>query len=76
MNKRQNKKKIKYIIDNIQIVNLKENEFLLFRYDQIKYRPQYIAELAEIISKNITGKIVTGKIVFIPNDLEMKKVSE
>ena len=71
MNKRQNKKKIKYIIDNIQIVNLKENEFLLFRYDQIKYRPQYIAELAEIISKNITGKIV-----FIPNDLEMKKVSE
>jgi len=71
MNKRQNKKKIKYIIDNIQTVNLKENEFLLFRYDQIKYRPQYIAELAEIISKNITGKIV-----FIPNDLEMKKVSE
>jgi len=71
MNKRQNKKKIKYIIDNIQIVNLKENEFLLFRYDQIKYRPQYIAELAEIISKNITGKIV-----FIPNDLQMKKVSE
>ena len=71
MNKRQNKKKIKYIIDNIQTINLKENEFLLFRYDQIKYRPQYIAELAEIISKNITGKIV-----FIPNDLEMKKVSE
>jgi len=71
MNKRQNKKKIKYIIDNIQTVNLKENEFLLFRYDQIKYRPQYIAELAEIINKNITGKIV-----FIPNDLEMKKVSE
>ena len=71
MNKRQNKKKIKNIIDNIQTVNLKENEFLLFRYDQIKYRPQYIAELAEIISKNITGKIV-----FIPNDLEMKKVSE
>jgi len=71
MNKRQNKKKIKYIIDNIQTVNLKENEFLLFRYDQIKYRPQYIAELAEIISKNITGKIV-----FIPNDLQMKKVSE
>jgi len=71
MNKRQNKKKIKYIIDNIQTVNLKENEFLLFRYDQIKYRLQYIAELAEIISKNITGKIV-----FIPNDLQMKKVSE
>jgi len=71
MNKRQNKKKIKYIIDNIQILNLKENEFLLFIYDQIKYRPQYIAELAEIISKNITGKIV-----FIPNDLQMKKVSE
>jgi len=71
MNKRQNKKKIKYIIDNIQTVNLKENEFLLFRYDQIKYRPQYIAELAKIISKDITGKIV-----FIPNDLEMKKVSE
>jgi len=71
MNKRQNKKKIKYIIDNIQTVNLKENEFLLFRYDQIKYRPQYIAELAEMIRNDITGKIV-----FIPNDLEMKKVSE
>ena len=71
MNKRQNKKKIKYIIDNIQTVNLKENEFLLFRYDQIKYRPQYIAELAEMIRNDSTGKIV-----FIPNDLEMKKVSE
>ena len=68
MNKRQNKKKIKYIIDNIQTINLKENEFLLFRYDQIKYRPQYIAELAKMISNDITGKIV-----FIPNDLEMKK---
>ena len=53
MNKRQIKKKIKYIIDNIQTVNLKENEFLLFRYDQIKYRPQYIAELAEMIRNDI-----------------------
>ena len=71
MNKRQKAKKIKYIIDNIQTINLKENDFLLFRYNPIKYKPKYISDFAEIISKNTTNKIV-----FIPSDIEMKKVSE
>jgi len=71
LNKRQNKKKIKYILNNIQTINLKENEFLLFRFDTNKWKPKDLADFSQQISENITSKII-----FIPSDLEMKKVIE
>jgi len=71
MNKRQNKKKIKYVIDNIQKVNLDEGEFLVFQYDKEKYRFQDIAEMAEYIKKGLTTKVI-----FLPSDFKMKKVKD
>jgi len=69
MNKRQNKKKIKYVIDNIQKVVLNDGEFLVFQYDKSKY--QDIAEMAKYIQKGLTTKVV-----FLPSDFEMKKVKD
>lgn len=71
MNKRQSKKRIKCIIDNIQTINLNENEFLLFRYDPKKNSAVDVSTFAKFISKNVTNKIV-----FVPTDFEMKKVIE
>jgi len=36
MNKRIHKKKMKFVIDNIQQVKLREGEFLVFRFDPNK----------------------------------------
>lgn len=68
MNKRQNKKKLKYIIDNIQIVNLKENEFLLFRYNKnTDYKT--MSEFA-----NYINRFLSKKAIFVPTEFEVKKI--
>lgn len=52
MNKRQHKKKIKYIIDNIQKINLKEKDLLVFKINTNKVRPEtaHVYKLKSLIN--------------------------
>ncbi len=71
MNKRVKKKNIKNIIKNVQKMTLNENEFLVFKYDENKYRLDFIAEFMQMIRDNVTGRVIG-----IPNDIKMIKVEE
>lgn len=71
MNKRQHKNKIKYIIDNIQTINLKENEVLLFKYDETKYNRETVVNFADFIKNQIAQKVL-----FVPISWDIKKISE
>lgn len=71
MNKRQRKKKIKLVIENISKVNLGENDILVFKYDNSKYSVKTINDFANHIRNSITNKFV-----FIPRSFETFKVNE
>lgn len=71
MNKRIHKKKMKFIIDNIQQVKLNENEFLIFRFDENKWKPDYMKLFAQYIKENVSNKVF-----FVPKDIEMIKGTE
>jgi hypothetical protein len=71
MNKRKTKKKVKYIMFNLQKVNLAKDDVLLFRFSTDKWKPESIQQFSEWIRENVTQKFV-----FIPKDFEAVKVSE
>lgn len=71
MNKRIKKKKIKYIIDNIQKVNLQDNDTLIFRYNDEKYSLEAVSRFAQIISEQVTKKAI-----FVPKEWDMVKTCE
>ena len=71
MNKRIHKKKMKFVIDNIQQVKLREGEFLVFRFDPNKQSPQNIEYFANRVKENVSSKIL-----FVPTDMQMIKASE
>ena len=70
MNKRQHKKKIKYIIDNIQTLNLKEDDILVFK---VNIKKVGIRE-ANMFLTYVKGSI-SNKLLLIPvgSDLSKKK---
>jgi O-succinylbenzoate synthase len=71
MKKRLLKKKVKYIIDNIQTVKLQEGEFLAFRFDTNKWSPAQMEQFAKYIKENVSTKVF-----FVPKDIDMRKVIE
>jgi hypothetical protein len=71
MNKRIRKKKVNHLIKNIQSLLLKENEFLVFRFNKADWNPQSIEKFA----KDIKDK-VSNKVIFVPTDINMIKVTE
>lgn len=71
MNKRQHKKKVKCIVDNIKRINLKENDILLFRYDDTKYGCDTVANFADFIKE-----VITQRLIFVPISWDIKKIRE
>lgn len=72
MNKRQNKKKIKYIIDNIQKLTLNENDMLIFKVNINKIKPNVAMKFAEFISEQIPDH----KFILIPTGSNLSKKKE
>ena len=70
MNKRQRKKRNKCIIDNIQKINLQEDDVLVFKFDN-QMTHEALERYAEYIKQNVSNKII-----FIPKDTELVKVSD
>ena len=71
MNKRIRKKKINHAITNIQTLLLKEDEFLIFRFDTEKWSPESMDNFSKYIKR-----VVSEKVMFVPKDIEMVKVKE
>jgi hypothetical protein len=65
MNKRIKKKKVKCILNNVQKYGLKDNEFLVFKYDIKKFKSAEIQKCAEQLRE-----IVSDKILFVPTDFQ------
>lgn len=61
---------MKYVINNIQKINLTENDVLLFRYDD-KYNLESIKNFAYAVKKQLTNKFL-----FVPISWDIKKITE
>lgn len=58
MNKRQRKKKLKNIFNDIKVLNLKEGDLLVFKVDTNKVHYSLVARYVEYIREKITTDIV------------------
>ena len=70
MSKRQRKKRNKYIIDNIQKINLQEDDILVFKFNN-KMTHEALKRYAEYIKQNVSNKII-----FILKNTELVKVTD
>lgn len=68
MNKRQHKKKFKYILDNWKLINIKETDTLVLKINHNKISPELANNFVNFIKEKMPNQII-----IMPSGMDLEK---